>query len=116
MTQITIDISKLTPAQAFELGKMLQQKTEVKETKVTKVTTRTVRGKGKTSKRFKFNTKAPDHVIEEAVSKRRSGMQLAQLAEYLNSQGETGPKGRKFTSQSVWDVVYSKQAWKFWQA
>lgn len=115
MTQITIDITKLTPEQAFLLGKMFQEKT-VTEPKEPKVITRTPRGKAKTSKRFKFNTKAPDHVIEEAVSKRRSGMQLAQLAEYLNSQGETGPKGRKFTSQSVWDVVYSKQAWKFWQA
>jgi hypothetical protein len=117
--KITIELSNLTPKQAFELGMMLSDATrttaETMLAKESSVITRTPRGKGRTSKRFKFNTKVDDHVIEEAVAKRRSGMKLDDLAKYMDSQGETGPRGKPFNSQSIWDVVYSKQAWKYWQ-
>ena len=117
--KITIELSNLTPKQAFELGMMLSDATrntaEVLLAEQPKLITRTPRGKGKTSKRFKFNTKVAEHVIAEAVAKRRSGMKLDELADYMTRQGELGPNKRPFNSQSIWDVVYSKQAWKFWQ-
>jgi hypothetical protein len=120
MSNITIDISKLTPAQAFELGRIMQDVTaktvQEIEREQPKVITRTPRGKGKTSKRFKFNTRAETHVIAEAVAKRRSGMKLEEVADHMTRQGELGPTGKPFNSQSIWDVIYSKQAWKFWQA
>jgi hypothetical protein len=117
--KITIELSNLTPKQAFELGMMLSDVTkstvETLLAEEPKVITRTPRGKGKTSKRFKFNTRAETHVIAEAVAKRRSGMKLEEVADYMTTQGELGPTGKPFNSQSIWDVIYSKQAWKFWQ-
>lgn len=117
--EITIELSNLTPKQAFELGMMLSDATRnTAETLIAqqpKVVTTTPRGKGKTSKRFKFNTKIEEHAIQEAVRKRRLGMKLDDLARYMGSQGETGPNGKPYNSQSIWDVVYSKQAWKYWQ-
>ena len=112
MSNITIDISKLTPAQAFELGKMLsQQKTESQESQIVKPRY----SKNPKSKRFQTRVNYPDVFIEEIVRmKQEKKMTSQEIADMLNASKITTASGKQFWGSTVWDIIYSKQAKKLW--
>ena len=112
MSNITIDISKLTPQQAFELGQMLNQaKPSAPKPEVVKPRY----SKNPKSKRFRTNVNYPDVFIEELIRmKQEKRMTSQEIADQLNASNIRTASGKQFWGSTVWDIIYSKQAKKMW--
>jgi len=117
MSKITIDLSKFTPEQAFELGKMFNVVLESKpksETiisrRTSKRTKRVVTGENK----FKKSTHVSEWIVSESVAKRQLGQTFPEIAEWLNGLGLKTKTGLQHTEQSAWAIVYSIEAQKYW--
>ena len=114
--QITIDLSQLTPEQAFELGKLTS--TKLQETKSLAATPeiKIIRAKRATkSRKFQSNVAYSDAFIAELVKlKKDQGANLQQIADKLNAENVKTNNGKSFWGSTVWDIVYSKQAMKLW--
>jgi hypothetical protein len=48
------------------------------------------------------------------VKRKKDGRSGLQIATELNELDVPTPKGKKWSDGTVWAVVYSRQAWKFW--
>jgi cytoplasmic iron level regulating protein YaaA (DUF328/UPF0246 family) len=111
--KITIDLSQLTPEQAFEIGKLsaakVEQPTQPAEPKATRAP------RSSNSQRFKSTVAYSDSFIAELVKlKKDQGANLQQIADKLNAENVKTANGKKFWGSTVWDIVYSKQAMKMW--
>ena len=113
--KVTIDLSQLTPEQAFELGKLTSVKIE--ESKPIPATTVKATRAPRSGKSTKFQTTVAysDSFIAELVKLRKDqGANLQEIADKLNSENVKTANGKKFWGSTVWDIVYSKQAMKMW--
>ena len=116
MPKITIDVSKMTPEDAFQLGVIFAaQKEVILETQIASKSSKPrVQNRGGKSNKFKEGTTVPEFLIKEIVEERKTGKTLEQLAKIFNDRGRRTPTGRLWNGTSIWAVVYSKNALKYW--
>lgn len=114
--KITIDLSQLTPEQAFELGKLASTKLPEITPVVIAPTIKTTRAARSTkSRKFQSTVAYPETFIAELVKlKKDQGRNLQEIADKLNAENVKTAQGKSFWGSTVWDIVYSKQAMKMW--
>jgi hypothetical protein len=124
-TEITIDFSTLSAEQAFRLGQLLAEVPAKIESSFTSeqtlfsVPTELRKRKTRTksvSNKFRYNTSYEAGFIQDLVKMRQKGMKFQQIADYLNELSVPTTNGSKWLEQSVWSVIYSKQALEIWTA
>ena len=127
-TEITIDFSKLSAEQAFRLGQLLAEVPTTVESSFTSEATlfavpevaekkiKVIRRNKNKSRKFAMNTPYPDGFIRELIDIRKTGKTFAEIAQQLNEAGIKTQNGKLWPEKSVWDVIYSKQALKYWTA
>jgi hypothetical protein len=119
--EIRINIASLTPEQAFNLGTIIRDLPEKSssqavaliepvETKAPKTRKRNPSN----TKRFYYNTTVDLETVEYMVKLKKQGRSGLKIAEELNELNVPTPTGKKWSDATVWPVVYSRQAWKFW--
>jgi hypothetical protein len=120
--KITVDLNQLTPELAYELGKLVTaQIAEVTNTTPNAVTIQATPKRRKSkevkSKRFIELSKFPEWFIDYVVKLKKDEQKtLQEIANILNAQGRKTISGKPFTEQTVWSVVYCRQAKKAWLA
>jgi hypothetical protein len=114
--KITIDLSQLTPEQAFELGKLTSVNLEKTNPIPAVIPAKTIRApRSSKSTKFQSHVAYSDSFIAELVKlKKEQGVNLQQIADKLNAENVKTANGKKFWGSTVWDIVYSKQAMKMW--
>ena len=111
--KVTIDLSQLTPEQAFELGKLVNPVIAPISEPATKAPITKNRESGKSNK-FQSKSKLDESFIERTVDLRRKGWTLQAIADWANSREIKTILGLRHTQQTVWSAIYSTNARKYW--
>lgn len=111
--KVTIDLSQLTPEQAFELGKLVNPVIAPMPEPATKSPT-TKNRESSNSRRFQLKSKLDEQFIESTVDLRRRGWTLQAIADWANARGIKTFTGLNFTESTVWLAIYSQNARKYW--
>lgn len=127
-TEITIDFSTLSAEQAFRLGQLLAEVPAKVESSFTSEpqpkalpfekflgkTQGPAYEKKDVPGRFTENCNYPQVFIADLVAHRASGKTLQQIADLLNESGSRTKTQKLWQQMTVWSVVYSRQAKRFW--
>ena len=118
--EIRINIASLTPEQAFNLGTIIRDLPNKSSSVATlldpiEIKAPKTRSKNrKAVKRFSYNTSTDIQTIEYCVNRKKDGVSGLNIARELNEMNILTVTGKKWTDPTVWYIMYSRQARKFW--